>query len=158
MLTPLCYIPVAPRRRLTQRRVRASMAHGLSINRPHATTTRLRHWKSTASPMFPATQMIPIAPPTMPQFTPTTVLYPRAPDDRTALLHDNRAHAPAPALCDWPSHHEFFALAVPYSNPHAASQRLHQFQPHQCYPPSLCRLQHLYLCLSPQLIPSKSHP
>ena len=157
-LPPLCYIPVAPQHRLTQRCVRASVAHGLSINGPHATTTRLRHWKTTTSLMFPATRMIPIVPPMMPKFTPATVLYLRAPDDLAALLHNNRAHAPPPASCDWPARHEFFALAVPYSNPHAASQRLPQFQPHQCYPPSLRRLQHLYLRLSPQLIPSKSHP
>jgi hypothetical protein len=158
MLPPLCYIPVAPRRCLTQRCVCASVVHGLSINGPHATTTRLRHWKTTPSPMFPATRTTPIVPPTTPQFTPTTVLYPCAPDDLAALLHDNRAHAPPPAPCDRPSRHEFFAPAVPYFNPHAESQCLPQFQPRQCYHLSLRWLQHLYLRLSPQLIPSKSHP
>ena len=158
MLPPLCYIPEVPRRCLTQRRVRASVVHDLSINGPHTTTTRLRHWKTTTSPMLPATRTTLIVPPTTPQFTPTTVLYPRASDDLAALLHDNPTHAPPPAPYDQPPCHEFFAPAVHYFNPHAALQCLPLFCPRQYYPLSLCRLQHLYLRLSPQLIPSKSHP
>ena len=158
MLPPLCYIPEVPRRCLTQRRVRASVVHDLSINGPHTTTTRLRHWKTTTSPMLPATRTTLIVPPTTPQFTPTTVLYPRASDDLAALLHDNPTHAPPPAPYDQPPCHEFFAPAVHYFNPHAALQCLPLFWPRQYYPLSLCRLQHLYLRLSPQLIPSKSHP
>ena len=150
MLPPLCCIPVSPRRRTTRRRVHESVACASSINGQHATTTRLPHWKLTTTTrlMRPPTTTTPIAPPTMQQFTPATVLRPRAHNKLVAAPPHNRAHRPPPTPFGRPSCHEFFALAARSFYPHAASRHLPQYQPRRCSHSSLHRLHPLYLRLA----------
>jgi len=136
MLPPLCCIPALPRRRSTRRRVHGSVACVSSINGQHATTTRLPHWKltTTMSPMLPPTTMTPIAPPTTQQFTPTTVLRPRAHNEIVASPPHTRAHRPPPAPCGRLSRHEFFALVAHSFYPHAAWRHRPQYQPRRYSP------------------------
>ena len=149
MLPPLCCIPALPRRRSTRRRVHGSVACVSSINGQHATTTRLPHWKltTTTSPMLPPTMTTPIALPTTQQFTPTTVLRPRAHNKLVASPPHTRAHRPPPATCGRLSRHEFFALVAHSFYPHAASRHHPQYQPRRYSHSSLHRLHRLYLRL-----------
>ena len=149
MLPPLCCIPTLPRHRSTRCRMHESVTCISSINGQHTTTTHLPHWKltTTMSPMLPPTTTTPIAPPTMQQFTPTTVLRPRAHNELVASPPHTRAHRPPPAPCGRLSRHEFFALVAHSFYPHAASRHHPQYQLRRNSHSSLHWLHRLYLRL-----------